>query len=307
MEKEFYIVTPCYNDFESLYILLENIDRENEKHKHNFSVIIVNDASLQENPFIDKKFENIKQISQIDLTKNVGHQRAIAFGISHINSTIKEHKNGAVIVMDCDGEDDYLDVFNFVNKYSDDKILFAKRKKRSESLLFVVFYIFYKFIFKLLTGKTLQSGNFSIIPLCMLNKVASLDEIWNHYHAGILKSKLPIEYLNCNRSLRYKGKSKMNFSALVLHGLSSISVFNEIVFVRLTIFSCIFLVLSTLISIVVLVVKFYFHNASPGWVTTIIGVLLIMCVQFLTIVITSTFLVLGRRSSLSAQKEQSWI
>jgi len=303
MEKEFYIVTPCYNDFESLYILLENIDKENEKHKYNFSVIIVNDASLQENPFIDKKFENIKQISQIDLTKNVGHQRAIAFGISHINSNIKEHKNGAVIVMDCDGEDNYLDVFNFVNKYSDDKILFAKRKKRSESLLFVVFYIFYKFIFKLLTGKTLQSGNFSIIPLCMLNKVVSLDEIWNHYHAGILKSKLPIEYLNCNRSLRYKGKSKMNFSALVLHGLSSISVFNEIVFVRLTIFSCIFLVLSTLISFVVLVVKFYFHNASPGWVTTIIGVLLIMCVQFLTIVITSTFLVLGRRSSLNAQKE----
>jgi len=60
MEKEFYIITPCYNDFESLYILLENIDRENEKYKYSFSVIIVNDASLQDNPFVDKKFENIK-------------------------------------------------------------------------------------------------------------------------------------------------------------------------------------------------------------------------------------------------------
>jgi len=304
MKTEFYIVTPCYNDFESLYILLENIDRENEKYKYNFSVIVVNDASLQENLFIDKKFENIKQISQIDLVKNGGHQRAIALGLSHINSSLKEHKNGAVIVMDCDGEDNYLDVFNFVNKYSDDKILFAKRKKRSESLLFVVFYIFYKLIFKLLTGKTLQSGNFSIIPLRMLNKVVSLNEIWNHYHAGVLKSKLPIEYLNCNRSKRYKGKSKMNFSALVLHGLSSISVFNEIVFVRLTIFSCIFLVLSILIASAVLAVKFYLNNASPGWVTTVIGVLLIMCVQFLTIVITSTFLVLGRRSSSIIQREE---
>jgi len=69
MEKEFYIVTPCYNDFESLCILLENINKENEKHKYNFSVIIVNDASLQENPFIDKKFENINQISQINPNK----------------------------------------------------------------------------------------------------------------------------------------------------------------------------------------------------------------------------------------------
>jgi len=304
MQQNYYIITTCYNDFESLYILLENIDRENEKYKHNFSVIIVNDASLQENPFIDKKFENIKQISQIDLIKNGGHQRAIASGLSYLNSNLKEHKNGAVIVMDCDGEDNYLDVFNFVNKYSDDKILFAKRKKRSESLLFVVFYIFYKFIFKLLTGKILQSGNFSLIPLCMLNKVVNLNEIWNHYHAGILKSKLPIEYLNCNRSTRYKGKSKMNFSALVLHGLSSISVFNEIVFVRLTIFSCIFMVFSILISSVVLVAKFYYNNASPGWVTTVIGVLLIMCVQFLTIVITSTFLVLGKRSSSIIQRKE---
>jgi polyisoprenyl-phosphate glycosyltransferase len=301
MEKEFYIVTPCYNDFESLYILLENIDRENEKYKYNFSVIVINDASLQENPFIDRKFENIKQILQIDLIKNVGHQRAIASGLSHINSNLKEHKNGAVIVMDCDGEDDYLDIFNFVNKYSDDKILFAKRKKRSESLLFIVFYIFYKFIFKLLTGKVLQSGNFSIIPLCMLNKVVNIDEIWNHYCAGILKSKLLIEYLSCNRSTRYKGKSKMNFSTLVLHGLSSISVFNEIVFVRLTIFSCIFIVLSILISSVVLIAKFCFNNASPGWVTTVIGIVLIMCVQFLTIVITSTFLVLEKRSSNPAK------
>jgi hypothetical protein len=302
MEKEFYILTPCYNDFESLYILLENIDRENEKYKYSFSVIIVNDASLQENHFINKKFENIKQISQIDLIKNEGHQRSIALGLLHINSKLKEHKNGAVIVMDCDGEDNYLDVFNFVNKYSNDKILFAKRKKRSESLFFIVFYIFYKFTFKLLTGKVLQSGNFSIIPLCMLNKVTSLNEIWNHYHASILKSKLPIEYLNCNRSMRYKGKSKMNFSTLVLHGLSSISVFNEIVFARLTIFSCIFLVLSILISSVVLIAKFYFNNASPGWVTTVIGVLIIMCIQFLTIVITSTFLVLGRRNFFDNEK-----
>jgi hypothetical protein len=304
MEKEFYIVTPCYNDFESLYILLENINRENEKYKYSFSVIIVNDGSLQENPFIDRKFENIKQISQIDLIKNGGHQRAIALGLSHINSSLNEHKNGAVIVMDCDGEDSYLDVFNFVDKYCDDKILFAKRKKRSEGLLFVVFYIFYKFIFKLLTGKVLQSGNFSIIPLRMLNRVANLNEIWNHYHAGILKSKLPIEYLNCNRSTRYKGKSNMNFSALVLHGLSSISVFNEIVFVRLTIFSCIFMVLSIFVSSGVLVMKFYWHNASPGWVTTIIGFMIILCVQFLTIVITSTFLVLGRRSSFTVQGKE---
>ena len=105
-------------------------------------MIIVNDASLQDNLFIDRKFENIKQIYQIDLIKNEGHQRAIALGLSHINSNLKEHKNGAVIVMDCDGEDDYLDVFNFVNKYSDDKILFAKRKKEEKacSLLFFIFF-----------------------------------------------------------------------------------------------------------------------------------------------------------------------
>jgi len=83
---------------------------------------------------------------------------------------------------------------------------------------------------------------------------------------------------------------------LVLHGLSSISVFNEIVFVRLTIFSCIFMIMSVFISLGALFMKFYFHNASPGWITTVIGFMIILCVQFLTIVITSTFLVLGKKN-----------
>jgi hypothetical protein len=224
----------------------------------------------------------------------VGHQRAISIALAYVNNTASDYDG--VVVMDCDGEDDYRDVFRFINEVSEDEIIFAKRRKRSESLQFRIFYGIYKWIFKLLTGQVLQGGNFSLIPYAMLNKVVHLSEIWNHYHAGILKSRLKIKYIDCDRASRYKGKSKMNFVSLVTHGLSSVSVFNDIVFVKLTIFAILFFIISIVAMIFILFLKFVMDKATPGWATTSIGVLLILCTQFILMIINFTFSTLGERN-----------
>jgi hypothetical protein len=294
MKKNIYIVMPCYNDWESLSALLKDIDKENEQYGHKITIVVSNDGSSQENPFDWSDFNFIKEIIQIDLIRNVGHQRAICIALAHINTTFTDFDG--VIVMDCDGEDDYKDVFRFIDDLSSDEIIFAKRGKRSESLFFRIFYGFYKFIFKLLTGRVLYGGNFSLIPSAMLNKVIHLSEIWNHYHAGILKSRLKIKYIDCDREHRYKGNSKMNFVSLVSHGLSSISVFNDIVFVKLTIFSIFFLISSIVAIAVILFLKFGLNKTTPGWATTSIGVLLILCTQFLFMVVNFTFTTLGGRN-----------
>jgi hypothetical protein len=293
-QKEFYIVTPCYNDWESLFVLLTDINKENEQYRYDIHVVVVNDGSSQENSFEWSGFHFIREIIQLDLIRNVGHQRAIAIALAYVNNTFTDYTG--VIVMDCDGEDDYKDVFRFIDQYSDNEIIFAKRRKRSESVSFRLFYVFYKFVFKLLTGHVLQGGNFSLIPRPMLNKVVHLSEIWNHYHAGILKSRLKIKQIECDRARRYRGKSKMNMGSLVMHGLSSVSVFNDIVFVKLTLFSFLFFIVSIITIVFVLFLKFILDRATPGWATTVIGVLLILCVQFLFMVVNSTFTTLGGRN-----------
>jgi glycosyltransferase involved in cell wall biosynthesis len=284
---------PCYNDWESLLVLLENINKENEKYRYDFHIVVVNDGSSQDMPLSDFSFSFIKEVIRVDLIRNMGHQRAISIGLAYVSNTFTEYKG--VIVMDCDGEDDYKDLFRFINEFSEDEIIFAKRCKRRERLSFRLFYKLYKSVFRGLTGCVLHSGNYSLIPHAMMNKVVHLSEIWNHYHAGILKSRLRIKYINCNRAQRYTGASKMNFASLVTHGLSSVSVFNDIVFVRLTLFAGVFFVASMLAIASILFMKFVLHIASPGWATSAIGILLILCVQVFSVIIGNTFMSLGRR------------
>jgi hypothetical protein len=302
-KKRFYIAVPCYNDWDSLTVLFENINSENAQHGYDLRFVVVNDGSQLENTMDWTGFKNISEIVQIDLFRNVGHQSAISIALAYINEEYSDYQG--VVVMDSDGEDDFRDVFRFIENFEPNKILFAKRKKRSESLFFKTFYNIYKFVFKLLTDKILMGGNFSLIPTGMLNKVVHTGEIWNHYHAGILKSRLTVKYIDCDRAERYKGKSKMNFVSLVTHGLSSISVFNNIVFVRLTIFSIIFFIFSMAGIAAVLYLKFVMHKATPGWSSTVIGTLLILCVQFMLMVISSTFTTLGNKNlnSFSLLKE----
>ena len=44
------ILIPVFNDWQSVYKLLENINSEVSSLGHEFSVIIVNDASTEANP-----------------------------------------------------------------------------------------------------------------------------------------------------------------------------------------------------------------------------------------------------------------
>jgi hypothetical protein len=294
MKEKFYIIMPCYNDWESLSILLANINEENKKYDYDLHVIVVNDGSSQKNMLEWSGIRFINEIIQIDLFRNVGHQRAICIALAYINTTFKDY--AGVVVMDCDGEDNYMDVFRLIDEASDDKIIFAKRCKRRENLSFKMFYIVYKFVFKLLTGYVLQGGNFSFIPQSMMNKVVHLSEIWNHFHAGILKSRLKVKYIDCNRAQRYSGASKMNFVSLVTHGLSAVSVFNDIVFVRLILFAGVFFGVSVLAIMSILFMKFVLHIASPGWATSAIGIFLILCIQVFSVIIGNTFVTLGHRN-----------
>jgi glycosyltransferase involved in cell wall biosynthesis len=294
MAEKFYIIMPCYNDWESLSVLLADINKENEQYGYDFHVVVVNDGSSQELPLNSASFPFIKEVIRIDLIRNMGHQRAISIGLAHVCDTFTDYKG--IVVMDCDGEDDYKDLFRFIDEFSDDEIIFAKRCKREERLSFRIFYKLYKYIFKRLTGHVLQSGNYSLIPHTMMDKVVHLSEIWNHYHAGILKSRLKIKYVNCDRAQRYRETSKMNFASLVTHGLSAVSVFNDVVFVRLILFTSIFFGVSILAIALILFMKFVLHSASPGWATNAIGILLILCVQAFSVIIGNTFITLGSRN-----------
>ena len=58
--KKFIILIPIYNDWKSVFKLLENIDLQIIDWDTEVSVLIVNDASTETRPKIGLSFKNIK-------------------------------------------------------------------------------------------------------------------------------------------------------------------------------------------------------------------------------------------------------
>ena len=82
--KKIKILIPVYNDWQSVFKLMENINLEVSSLDFEFSVIIVNDASTESRPEISLKLDNLKNIKIINMKENRGHARCIASGLKYI-------------------------------------------------------------------------------------------------------------------------------------------------------------------------------------------------------------------------------
>jgi glycosyltransferase involved in cell wall biosynthesis len=290
-------VIPVYNDWPSLALLLREIDRVVVHHDLNPRILIIDDGSSQPLNTIRGDLEGLKYIKQIDvihLACNLGHQRAIALGLAYINSKLKVDE---AIVMDCDGEDRPDDISLLLDEHSisPDSIIFAQRSRRSEGLFFRLFYALYKLGFRSLTGTEISFGSFALIPAGILHRAVYLPEIWNHFAAGVLRAKLPWKAVPTTRGNRYAGRSKMNFVSLVIHGLSAISIFIEILTVRLILLSLAVILFGIFGFIALIYIRYFTALAIPGWATTVAVGLVVIMFQAVGLLALLSFLVLNYR------------
>lgn len=278
MKDPLCIITPVYNDWRSLNVLLREID--SKLSDYTITVIIVDDCTPGGGNVDADSFQNIKEIRIIRLIQNVGHQYAIATGLSYAENNIKARW---YVVTDSDGEDNPQDIVKLLNLSRDtpDTIIFASRGKRSESKLFRLFYSLYLFLFYLFTSKIVSIGNFSCIPSSLLKQVISNRKVFTHYSGSISNSKLPQRRVKCDRGVRYFGTSKMHFSSLCLHGLAALSVYSDIILVRLMLFLVFLLVILTCVMLAAIYVKFFTTLAIPGWATSVILGLFSIMIQVL--------------------------
>ena len=79
------ILISNYNDWQSVFKLLENIDSEITGLEHEVSVIIVNDASTEQRSEVNLNLNNLKSVQVINMKENRGHARCNAAGLKYIN------------------------------------------------------------------------------------------------------------------------------------------------------------------------------------------------------------------------------
>ena len=236
------ILIPVYNDWQSVFKLLDEINLNLANLDHEISVIIVNDASNHDRIEEEKNFENLNSVKILNMKINQGHTRCIATGLKYI---FEKEDFDYVIPMDGDGEDRPEEIKEFINqiKSTNGKAIVGERVKRSEDLSFKLFYQLHKLITITFTGKSIKFGNYSCIPKSTVEKLVNEKATWNSYSGSLRKIEDNLISIPSTRGVRYFGPSKMSFYNLVKHSLSIISVFRKTFLIRSALFIILYIYL----------------------------------------------------------------
>lgn len=292
------LLIPVFNDWESLDHLLHHIDAVAGTLAHSIDVFVVDDGSFDPAaPLAPLNPAHIRSISCFRLFRNVGHQRAIAAGLAILS---QRPDFDVTIIMDSDGEDRPEDIPELVRVHErhPSHIVVAQRHRRSEGHVFRLCYWFYKRLFQLFTGLGIDFGNYCLIPRQRLDSLIYDPNLWNHLAATIQRAQLPTIKVSTDRGQRYAGRSSMNFTALVLHGLSAISVFLDILVVRALIYASLIALLALVGIFVVVFLRFFTSLAIPGWATSATGILVIIIFQMIILSAGAAFTILNMRTRL---------
>ena len=233
--KQIKILIPVYNDWQSVFELLKNINSEVSKPEGEFSVIIVNDGSTESRSEFLPDLSNLKSIQVINMKKNKGHARCIAVGLKHIN---EKEEFDYVIPMDGDGEDRPEELSLLIEKIKDypDTVVTANRVKRSEGFIFKFCYLVHKYLTLVFTGQSIKYGNYTCLPKLAVNKMVNEPATWSSFSGSLAKTVKDKKSISSERGIRYFGPSKMNFINLLKHSLSIITVFKTTLIIKSILF-----------------------------------------------------------------------
>lgn len=293
------ILTPVFNDWTALESLIPAIDAVLAAARRQASILVVDDGSQSEPDMTAPlALAAITAIEVLHLRTTLGHQRAIAIGLAHLEA---QGAPDAVVVMDGDGEDRPQDVERLLQALESDgalRVVFAERRRRSEGVLFALLYWLYRLVHVVLTGERVRVGNFSVIPRYLLRRLVAVSDLWNHYAAAVFHARIPYTTVPTTRGTRYAGRSQMNPVSLVTHGLAAMSVFGDRIAVRLLILTCALTALVVAWAGAFVVWHLATGEPLPGWTFyAVAGLALLVFLGFATSLAFVFIILAGRNSS----------
>jgi polyisoprenyl-phosphate glycosyltransferase len=302
-----WIVCPVYLDVESFLILRQRLITLLNKNYSGFFAnihfVVVDDTADTDEQI--SKLTNMTDVTIIYPPFNLGHQRAIVFGLRTLAAKISEHD--VVITMDSDGEDRPEDLPKLLTpllsgRGSLRKVVLAKRTKRKESLAFKIFYFFFKVMFRSLTGLVIQTGNYAAYHGWLAKNVLFHPHFDLCYSSSLISLNLAIDFIPCERGTRYAGQSRMSYLKLIMHGFRMLMPFIDRIAVRALIGFTVLLGSSLIICIGILVCKIFFDFQLSSWAS--FGLITSTALSFIAL---GNFIVLFTIFSESRGSSLSWL
>ncbi len=288
------IVVPCYNEEEMLPItsrameaLLSSLINKNKISQESF-IYFIDDGSRDETwALIESLSQEQHHIRGIKLARNFGHQGALLAGLMHVREEI-------TISIDADLQDDINVIEEMIDAYTDEQceVVYGVRKERTTDTFFKRFTAegFYKLMKIMGVDIVFNHADYRLLSQKALSFFREFEER-NLFIRGIvpligLKSK-SVYY---DRKEREAGESKYPLKKMLAFAFDGITSFSTVPLRLVTWLGFLVFIGSIFLSLWVVVVKFVFGSAIPGWASTVLPIYLISGVQILSIGIIGEYL-----------------
>lgn len=284
------IVIPIYNDAE---LVEDFIDRFEQLRKTNnlnsFEVIFVNDGSSKSNEVILN--ETISRVSDeykiIHLSRNFGQHIALSAGYKY---AVGDY----VCMLNVDMQDPPEEIFNlysFIREKNLD-VAYGLRETREDSFLTKVSSMAFNLLLNKLTGNNtpLNIATIRMMSRRFVNAYNSLTEKTRYLPGledwlGFEKGYIPVKHV-----FRKKGKSSYNFKKRLLMATESIISFSDLPLRMISIVGLILGLTGLLLTVFLIITKFFFVDFRPGYTSTISTLLLLGGFQISIIGLSSLYI-----------------
>ena len=292
--KILYLVIPCYNEEEVIWITTNEIEKKMNKLikdkliSKESKVLYVDDGSS------DKTWNKIQEVHLknnlfcgLKLSRNKGHQNALLAGLM----TAKKYAD-ITISMDADLQDDINVIDTMLSEYEKgSEIVYGVRSSRKKDSIFKRFTAegFYKFV-KLMGVKIVfNHADCRLMSKLALDGLEQFEEA-NLFLRGIVPQigyKTSIAYYE--RSKRVAGESKYPLKKMIKFAMEGITSFSVKPLKLITAMGFLMTFLSFIILIYALVIKLIGKTVS-GWTFIIFSIWMVAGIEMLSLGIIGEYI-----------------
>jgi len=174
------VAIPAFDDWECFSILLRELDQAAAELPMRMAISDIKDGStvLSETGILDTaSSRHIDGLEIVHLSTNLGHQQVIAVGRC---VAVEDGECDAVLVMDAEGENYPSAICPTLQAAGDTYDCFVDRRaKRSENPTFRLSCLIYEFLYRLLTGRQIDFGNFCLFSRGYTPRIVCIPYLWS--------------------------------------------------------------------------------------------------------------------------------
>jgi hypothetical protein len=294
-----WLITPVYQDVESFLRLRERTLEIISSHLI-LRLTPLRFVAVDDTGGFDPEMQRLRALRDVTVVEppfNLGHQRAIVYGIRTMTPEIAD--TDVVVTLDSDGEDRPEDLPRLLAPILEEsadlrRVVLALRTGRRETPVFKAMYFSFKVLFRLLTGLSVRTGNYAAYRGWFARHLIIHPYFDLCYSSTLVSLNLAVTYVACARGSRYAGQSRMNYQKLFMHGLRMLMPLADRIAIRALFAFFLTFCAGMTLSIAVLAVRLFTNAAIPGWATST-----------LLLVLTLSFVALGNFVVLFAVFSQS--